>query len=174
MHICGMEALKLQQGSVFWDSLCKEASRNFRMFFVCIEIAKFACDLIPVAPMESGHMVQGSGLFYFSSYCVMWVSSSFCLPFLPPLPFFFFGSVYDQATQTTAAQALISLLCPKSHPLHVALSFVLVVFFSPSRGLFALISLYLLCLTSFILLRIFCSPQRMNAFSSRVQHEETF
>lgn len=60
------------------------------MFFVCIEIAKFACDLIPVAPMESGHMVQGSGLFYFSSYCVMWVSSSFCLPFLPPLPFFFF------------------------------------------------------------------------------------
>lgn len=89
VYFCGVEVIELSNtGSAFCNSVYREASKNIRMYFVCIKLAKFVHNLIPV---YNNLVVQGSGLFYFGIFVCMLVSFFFPSSLLPfPLPFFLF------------------------------------------------------------------------------------
>lgn len=116
---CGVEALELSDtGSPFCNCVCREANRNFRIYFICIKIAKFAFNLIPGC---NSPVAQGSGLFYFLLFvCVFGPLLSFPSSFPSSLTsfFLFFFLVQHVTTlqRTTAREMLSSSACPGEPP----------------------------------------------------------
>lgn len=121
VYFCGVEVVELSNtGSEFCNSVYGEASKNIRIYFVCIKFAKFVHNLIPV---YNNLVVQGSGLFYFGIFCVYTLVSFFFLPsLLPfPLPFFLFlFSMWPSYIELQLEGSWIPLLYPQELPVHIA------------------------------------------------------
>lgn len=171
-----MEALELSNtSSALCNSVCKEASRNSRMHFVCMKSDKFAHNLIPGC---NNLVVQSSGSFCFCFLlCVCGSLLSFLFPpslcsSFPSSFLHFFVQQLTKLHRTTTREALSASALPwratLSASLWVMMGMTLVVFFSTSRGLFALISFYsALFSTSFIFENLFQSPKNECFFSGR-------
>lgn len=133
----GVEAWSFHKGSAFSNSMCREASRDFRMHFVCIKMAKFVHNLIP----DCNNLVKDSGLFYFIIIFLLCVQKIEVPSFILSI-FLFLPNHMTKLQGTMTSRQRAEPFCSglEGHPNPPCCRTV--VSFITSRGLFALILFY--------------------------------